>query len=124
MAVVLGAMGFYGAGYLGWAIRCVDVKGCAVFFFACVPLLLLFVVAAAAAARVLFLSAPQTASSLTPRLAHPPPPPARPPHASTSDDGDLVGKAKELHPKLSAGMFIFFALGASGGMLSLLMQGM
>ena len=61
MAVVLLAMGGYGAGYLGWAIR-------------------------------------------------------------TSEDGDLVGKAKELHPKLSLGMFIFFALGASGGMLSLIMQ--
>ncbi|KAF8066288.1 NDB1 [Scenedesmus sp. PABB004] len=40
-----------------------------------------------------------------------------------SDDGDLVAKAKDLHPKLTAGMFFFFALGATGGMMSLIMQG-
>uniref|UniRef100_A0A383W485 Cytochrome b561 domain-containing protein n=1 Tax=Tetradesmus obliquus TaxID=3088 RepID=A0A383W485_TETOB len=41
----------------------------------------------------------------------------------TSDDGDMIAKAKELHPKLSLGMFFFFALGATGGMMSLIMQG-
>ncbi|KXZ49212.1 hypothetical protein GPECTOR_22g802 [Gonium pectorale] len=61
MAVVLFAMGGYGAGYLGWQIR-------------------------------------------------------------TSTDGDVVAKAKDMHPKLAAGMFFFFALGAMGGMMSLMMQ--
>ncbi|EFJ49760.1 hypothetical protein VOLCADRAFT_89542 [Volvox carteri f. nagariensis] len=62
MAVVLFAMGGYGAAYLGWQIR-------------------------------------------------------------TSTDGEVVARAKEAHPKLAAGMFFFFTLGALGGMLSLLMQG-
>lgn len=35
---------------------------------------------------------------------------------------DVVAKAKDMHPKLSLGMFIFFALGAVGGMMSLVMQ--
>jgi len=61
MAVVLFAMGGYGAAYLGWQIR-------------------------------------------------------------VSDDGELIAKAKDLHPKLALGMFIFFALGATGGMMSLIMQ--
>lgn len=61
MAVVLFAMGGYGAGYLGWQIR-------------------------------------------------------------LSDDGDVVAKAKDMHPKLAVGMFVFFALGAVGGMMSLIMQ--
>lgn len=39
-----------------------------------------------------------------------------------SDNADIVAKAKEMHPKLAFGMFFFFALGASGGMMSLLMQ--
>ncbi|KAF5831989.1 hypothetical protein DUNSADRAFT_12304 [Dunaliella salina] len=62
MAVVLLAMGGYGAGYLGWQIR-------------------------------------------------------------ISDDSETIAKAKDMHPKLAAGMYIFFALGALGGMMSLLMQG-
>ncbi|GIM03209.1 hypothetical protein Vretimale_8007 [Volvox reticuliferus] len=62
MAVVLFAMGGYGAAYLGWQIR-------------------------------------------------------------TSNDEAVVAKAKEAHPKIAAGMFIFFALGAVGGMMSLIMQG-
>lgn len=62
MAVVLFAMGGYGAAYLGWQIR-------------------------------------------------------------TSTDGDVVAKAKDMHPKLAAGMFFFFALGAVGGCMSLIMQG-
>lgn len=61
MMVVLLAMGGYGAGYLGWAIR-------------------------------------------------------------NSDDEELVEKAKDMHPKLATGMFVFFSLGAIGGMLSLVMQ--
>lgn len=40
-----------------------------------------------------------------------------------SEDGDVVGMAKDMHPKLSLGMTVFFALGAIGGMLSLIMQG-
>lgn len=62
MAVVLAAMGGYGALYLGWQIR-------------------------------------------------------------LSDDPDVVEQAKDQHPKLAAGMTIFFGLGALGGMMSLLMQG-
>ncbi|GFR47562.1 hypothetical protein Agub_g9287 [Astrephomene gubernaculifera] len=61
MAVVLLAMGGYGAAYLGWQIR-------------------------------------------------------------TSSDEAVVTKAKEAHPKIAAGMFLFFALGATGGMMSLIMQ--
>lgn len=61
MAVVLFAMGGYGAAYLGWQIR-------------------------------------------------------------TSSDDAVIAKAKEAHPKLAAGMFFFFAAGAVGGMMSLLMQ--
>lgn len=61
MAVVLFAMGGYGALYLGWQIR-------------------------------------------------------------LTDDIKLKQKAMDLHPKLAGGMAIFFALGAMGGMMSLLMQ--
>ncbi|MEW5313641.1 MAG: hypothetical protein WDW38_005193 [Sanguina aurantia] len=35
----------------------------------------------------------------------------------------LMDKAKELHPKLAGGMFVFFAAGAAGGVLSEVMQG-
>ncbi|KAF6140303.1 hypothetical protein GIB67_000351 [Kingdonia uniflora] len=37
-----------------------------------------------------------------------------------SDDVEEKAKAKDLHPKLLAGMFFFFALGATGGITSLL----
>ncbi|XP_062117346.1 uncharacterized protein LOC133831160 isoform X2 [Humulus lupulus] len=37
-----------------------------------------------------------------------------------SDDLEEKAKAKDLHPKLLAGMFFFFALGATGGVTSLL----
>ncbi|CAN8316746.1 unnamed protein product [Cochlearia groenlandica] len=37
-----------------------------------------------------------------------------------SDDIEEKAKAKDLHPKLLAGMFFFFALGATGGITSLL----
>ncbi|XP_052176307.1 uncharacterized protein LOC127790725 [Diospyros lotus] len=37
-----------------------------------------------------------------------------------SDDVEERAKAKDLHPKLLAGMFFFFALGATGGITSLL----
>lgn len=40
----------------------------------------------------------------------------------TSDSAELVAKAKDLHPKLAGGMAFFFAAGALGGMMSLLMQ--
>lgn len=40
-----------------------------------------------------------------------------------SDDEAAVSNAKELHVKLALGMTLFFALGALGGMMSLLMQG-
>ena len=33
-----------------------------------------------------------------------------------------MATAKDMHPKLAGGMFVFFALGAVGGMLSLVMQ--
>lgn len=62
MAVVLLAMGGYGAVYLGWQIR-------------------------------------------------------------TAQDPVAVQKAKDAHPKLAIGMSVFFALGALGGITSLIMQG-
>nr|XP_027070445.1 uncharacterized protein LOC113695518 [Coffea arabica] len=37
-----------------------------------------------------------------------------------SDDVEEKAKAKDLHPKLLGGMFIFFALDAAGGITSLL----
>ncbi|CAM8958097.1 unnamed protein product [Rhodiola kirilowii] len=37
-----------------------------------------------------------------------------------SDSAEEKAKAKDLHPKLLAGMFFFFALGATGGVTSLL----
>jgi hypothetical protein len=40
-----------------------------------------------------------------------------------SDDTATVIKARDLHPKLATGMTIFFALGALGGIMSLIMQG-
>ena len=40
-----------------------------------------------------------------------------------SDDNATVIKARDLHPKLALGMTIFFALGALGGVESLIMQG-
>ena len=40
-----------------------------------------------------------------------------------SDDEAAVAKAKGLHPKLAVGMAVFFAAGAAGGFMSLLMQG-
>lgn len=38
-------------------------------------------------------------------------------------DEDALEEARGLHWKLTSGAFVFFALGASGGVLSLLMQG-
>ena len=40
-----------------------------------------------------------------------------------SDDAAVVTKARQLHPRLALGMTAFFALGAVGGMMSLIMQG-
>ena len=40
-----------------------------------------------------------------------------------SDDPSVLATAKRLHPQLTIGMTIFFALGAVGGMTSLIMQG-
>lgn len=40
-----------------------------------------------------------------------------------SDDNATVIKARDLHPKLAIGMTTFFALGAVGGIMSLIMQG-
>jgi hypothetical protein len=43
--------------------------------------------------------------------------------ADSSTPSDVLAKAKDLHPKLSLGMTIFFSLGAVGGLTSLVMQG-
>ncbi|KAL6760888.1 hypothetical protein V8C86DRAFT_1008922 [Haematococcus lacustris] len=40
-----------------------------------------------------------------------------------SSGGAALQTAKEMHPKLAAGMTFFFAAGAAGGVLSLMMQG-
>ncbi|KAI5073137.1 hypothetical protein GOP47_0011150 [Adiantum capillus-veneris] len=40
-----------------------------------------------------------------------------------ADDLEVKAKAKDLHPKLLGGMFFFFSLGATGGILSLLTSG-
>ena len=39
-----------------------------------------------------------------------------------SNDTAAVAKARQLHPRLALGMTVFFALGAVGGMMSLIMQ--
>ena len=39
-----------------------------------------------------------------------------------SDDTAVVTKARQLHPRLALGMTAFFALGATGGITSLIMQ--
>ncbi len=39
-----------------------------------------------------------------------------------SDNPDVIKTAQDMHPKLAAGMGIFFALGAVGGMMSMIMQ--
>ena len=39
-----------------------------------------------------------------------------------SDDTAVVTKARQLHPRLALGMTAFFALGAVGGIMSLIMQ--
>lgn len=41
----------------------------------------------------------------------------------TSDNAELVAKAKSDHPKIAGIMTLLFAAGATGGMLSLLLQG-
>ncbi len=40
----------------------------------------------------------------------------------TSGDTAMVAKAKALHPKVAGGMAMFFAIGALGGLTSLLVQ--
>eukprot|EP01023_Acetabularia_acetabulum_P067055 TRINITY_DN916_c1_g2_i1.p1 TRINITY_DN916_c1_g2~~TRINITY_DN916_c1_g2_i1.p1 ORF type:complete len:209 (+),score=31.47 TRINITY_DN916_c1_g2_i1:131-757(+) len=40
----------------------------------------------------------------------------------TSENEEAVIKARQLHPKLAIGMFIFFALGALGGIQALILQ--
>jgi hypothetical protein len=40
-----------------------------------------------------------------------------------SPDGAAKAAAKDLHPKLLAGMFFFFAAGATGGITSLITSG-
>ncbi|KAJ9507615.1 hypothetical protein QJQ45_019204, partial [Haematococcus lacustris] len=40
-----------------------------------------------------------------------------------SSGGAALQTAKDMHPKLAAGMTFFFAAGAAGGVLSLMMQG-
>eukprot|EP01025_Chloroclados_australasicus_P069329 TRINITY_DN9767_c0_g1_i2.p2 TRINITY_DN9767_c0_g1~~TRINITY_DN9767_c0_g1_i2.p2 ORF type:complete len:151 (-),score=14.13 TRINITY_DN9767_c0_g1_i2:905-1321(-) len=40
-----------------------------------------------------------------------------------SKNPSVIMKAKQLHPKLAIGMTFFFALGAVGGMSSMVMQG-
>ena len=106
MAVVLLAMGGYGALYLGWQIRLADN-----------------VEMRRKVGIDLLSDSPTLRLSDSPTLRHSDPPTLRLSDPLTlAPRALLVRQAMDLHPKLAGGMSIFFLLGSMGGMMSLLMQ--
>ena len=129
MAVVMVAMGGYGS-WLGWQLRnpeaSIELKKKARtnlerFFFLARVRLSLFCCSRKQKRAQLVPGSP----SLRGPAAFLPPPRPSTPNAQTRRFVFIlffIQQARDLHPKLLGGVLFFFALGASGGVLSLVMQ--